>query len=83
MKTHEFEKWLNTARIGDQCTYHTGANLLVSVQMKNPETGEMESVMAKSGASIIAWEAYEKGLVHLAQRRVGPNKFDWIAERHP
>ncbi len=73
----EFGTWLKTARPGSRIEYHRG-HLCVDRAPKlsasdNRTTAELNRL------ALAAMEASEQGLVHLVQRRHGPEDFSYLA----
>lgn len=78
----QFERWLRTSRPGSQFVYHRG-NLMIDredVQLV-PGLGQYVHVYHEPVNYIgkIAWWAYEKGMVLLAQRKLPAGRFEYIA----
>lgn len=71
----EFYAWLGQASPGERLEYHLGflametATLIVSA----PERSRLIALAAA------AHRAYEADLVHLVQRRLGPDRFAYLA----
>ncbi|WP_102108831.1 hypothetical protein [Oceaniglobus roseus] len=77
----EFCIWAGDALPGEQKTYHIG---FLSIDCCQPSTilGATEHARINGLARSARW-AFEMGLVHLVQRRLGPNHFAYIAIARP
>jgi len=63
------DEWVQSARRGERITYHVG-NLFFD-----------RGLPAVRKAAGLAWTLQCRGTVHLVQRRLGYNRFAYIAER--
>jgi hypothetical protein len=73
--------WIGQAAPGDILEYHRGF-LVVDVAPQ----GERLAPEARTELMRVAqraWWAFEKGLVHLVQRRAGPEEFRYLAVARP
>lgn len=68
----EFLGWLGQAEPGDMLTYHRG--LLAADRVHSSELGHLASR---------AFRLAETSLIHLVQRRHGPNDFSYLAIARP
>jgi len=68
----EFLGWLGQAEPGDMLTYHRG--LLAADRVHSSELGHLASR---------AFSLAETSLVHLVQRRHGPDDFSYLAVARP
>lgn len=77
-----FERWLGNSRSGSKFVYHTG-NLAAdreSVALVPQYSGYVHVIHEPfHSLGELAWLAYERRVVTLAQRRVSPTTFDYIA----
>ena len=76
-----FEAWLQTTRPGSLIEYHRG-HLCVDRQQKFDAPDNAPENKARSALNDLATRALraaERGLVHLVQRRHGPEDFSYIA----
>lgn len=77
----EFCAWLGQAAPGDRLEYHRG---LLAV-----DVAEVVSLLPKpdrvrlNGLARIVHRAFELGLVHLVQLRLGPDRFAYLAIARP
>jgi hypothetical protein len=62
---------------GARIVYHVG----MLAQDRGGERGKTEPQRAVNETANIAWNLYEQGKITLCQRRIGPNLFEYIAER--
>jgi hypothetical protein len=72
-----FLGWLGQARPGDVLTYHHGFLALdvgPATSRLSPPARDRLGLTARC-----AWRAAERGLVHLLQRRHGPDAFSYLA----
>ncbi len=74
MTIPEFQKWLAEAKKGAKLTYHIG---FLAYDREYAAAAQKPSI--KLMAEIL--RAFERGLVHLYQRRIGHMQFEYIAER--
>lgn len=73
----EFCAWLAQAERGDRLTYHVGYLAIDRLAVLSPlgdQGGKQLSILADC-----AWRAAESGLCHLVQRRLGPDRFAYVA----
>jgi len=69
--------WIAQASPGDTLEYHRGFLALdASIDGQTPKSDARREL---ARAARIAWRAAEKGVVHLVQRRRGPDDFSYIA----
>lgn len=75
--------WIGQAAAGDVLEYHRGFLALDASPQGKRLAEEDRAELVKVAQR--AWWASEKGLVHLVQRRVGPDEFRYfaIARRKP
>ena len=77
----EFCAWIGQAVPGDRLEYHRGFlgidTTAVISTLPEPERRQL----ADLGQAALG--AFEKGLVHLVQERVGPDRFAYIAVARP
>lgn len=75
----EFDTWLMRAIPGDRFEYHRGFlasdRVLDQVNVKPHE----REILSKTGSYV--WMMHEKGLVTLAQQKIAPNEFSYVAVR--
>jgi hypothetical protein len=77
----EFCVWLSRAEPGDTLEYYRG---LLAAD-REPATGRLskaECLVLREVANF-AWRAANKGLLHLVQRRLGPDRFGYLAIARP
>ncbi len=76
-----FCAWLGQAHPGDALVYHRGVLALdASISSQTPDSDahrELGRVARR------AWWAAEQGLIHLLQRRNGPDDFTYLAIARP
>ena len=73
----QFCAWLGQASPGDAHEYHRGFLALdASIDGQTPKS-DARRELARVGR--ITWRAAEKGLVHLVQRRCGPDDYSYLA----
>ena len=77
----EFCVWIGQASPGDQLEYHTGflsidATTVIS-RLPEPDRRRLVTLAAAARG------AFEASLVHLVQKRLGPNLFAYIAVARP
>jgi hypothetical protein len=74
----EFVNWLGLAGAGEQMVYAVGF-LSVAVHaadlIKHPNAPKLAAVQEA------AWKAYMRGMVHLVQRRLGAERYEYLAVR--
>lgn len=73
----QFCAWIAQASPGDSLEYHRG--LLALDANIDSQTPASDARRELARVARIAWRAAEKGLVHLVQRRNGPDDFSYIA----
>ena len=76
-----FCAWLGQAHPGAQLAYHRG--LLALDASINSQTPKSDARHELSRVARRAWWAAEQGLVHLVQRRNGPDDFTYLAIARP
>lgn len=77
----QFCAWIAQARPGDRLEYHRGMLALdASVHGQSLATGAR---LKLARVARRAWSAAGEGLVHLVQRRNGPDDFTYIAIARP
>ena len=77
----EFCIWLSHAKPGDTLEYYRG---LLAAD-REPVTGRLskaECLVLREIANF-AWRAADKGLLHLVQRRLGSDRFSYLAIARP
>jgi hypothetical protein len=73
--------WIAQASPGDTLEYHRGFLALdASIDGQTPESDARREL---ARVARIAWRAAEQGLVHLVQRRNGPDDFTYLAIARP
>lgn len=72
-----FCAWLGQAHPGAQLVYHRG--LLALDATINSQTPKSDARHELARVARRAWWAAEQGLVHLVQRRNGPDDFSYLA----
>jgi hypothetical protein len=72
----ELESWLATALPRDRVIYATGFLCVACRDADVRKDPNAPKLWALQGA---AWRAYERGKVHLVQKRLGPKRFDYLA----
>ena len=81
MNRDAFRAWLATAPAGARTVYHEGDLLTDREETGDDDASPGADALALRKTADAAMEAAEAGLVHLAQRRLGPGHFEYIAER--
>ena len=76
----EFCAWITQAEPGDAIEYHRGTLALDRLRSMTLSRPECERVDRLAGR---AFAAAERGLVHLVQERLGPDRFAYIAIARP
>ena len=77
----EFYAWIAQAEPGAFLEYHRGfLGIDVTPVISTLPEAEREKLADLGNA---AFDAFEKGLVHLVQERVGPDRFAYIAVARP
>lgn len=72
-----FWAWIAQAGPGAALVYHRGVLALdASIDNQTPKSDARREL---ARVAHIAWRAAEKGLVHLVQRRNGPDDFTYLA----
>ena len=72
-----FCAWLGQAHPNDVLVYHRGMLAMdASIDGQTPKS-DARRELARVGR--ITWRAAEKGLVHLVQRRCGPDDYSYLA----
>lgn len=72
----EFVNWLGVAGAGEQMVYAVGFLSVAAHKAdlnKDPDAPKLEAVQKAT------WKAHERGNVHLVQRRLGPDTFEYRA----
>jgi len=77
----QFCAWLGQASPGDTIEYHRG--LLALDANIDSQTPASDARRELARVARIAWRAAEKGLVHLVQRRCGPDDYSYLAIARP
>ena len=77
LKETAFCAWLGQASPGDALVYHRG--LLALDASINSQTHKSDARHELARVARRAWWAAKQGLVHLVQRRNGPDDFSYIA----
>ena len=76
LSSDQFVNWLGVASPGERIAYAVGF-LIVAVHKadveKHPDAQKLE------GIQWTAWKAHERGAVHLVQRRLGPERYEYLA----
>jgi hypothetical protein len=73
----DFRSWLASARAGDRFAYYFGF-LALGTDLDGrrlPEPACRDALVVARAA----WAAADRGLVHLVQRRLGENRFEYLA----
>lgn len=78
---HWFRRWLADAPAGDRFTYFIGF-LALGIGAEGQWLPEAERKTSLRTAQM-AWIAAERGRVHLLQRRLGENRFEYFAVARP
>lgn len=78
----KFEKWLETSPVGSSIVYYTGhlaadRESVALVPAYNGFVHVLHEPIHTIG--LMAWLAYERGVVTLVQKRADRNAFDYIA----
>ena len=73
--------WIAQAETGDALIYHCG--FLVVDADKSVSTLPTDRRLALRGVADAAFRAAEQGLMHLVQKRMGPDRFAYIAIARP
>ena len=76
-----FCAWVGQAHPGAQLVYHRG--LLALDASINSQTPKSDARHELARVARRAWWAAEQGLVHLVQRRNGPDDFTYLAIARP
>jgi len=76
-----FCAWLGQANPGDRLAYHRG--MLAMDASIDGQTPKSDARRELARVARRAWWAAEKGLVHLVQRRNGPDDFTYTAIVRP
>jgi len=77
----QFCAWVAQASPGDSLEYHRGFLALnANIDSQTPASDARREL---ARVARIAWRAAEKGLVHLVQRRNGPDDFSYLAIARP
>lgn len=77
-----FEAWLDHARPGDRYEYHRGFLMLDREHVLNvPSIGQFAHVYVEPIHDLASavWGAYKRGKVLLAQQKVGPSTYRYLA----
>lgn len=77
LKPGNFSFWLSRAKPGQKLIYHIGN--LAAERHKIIANGQTRVVEPLNSVATEAWEAYQKGYVALAQKRLGENLFQYEA----
>jgi hypothetical protein len=77
VKAHEFRKWVDTSNTGAVITYHTG--FLSVDRVKMVALDSYKPVPEIHDLAMEAIEAFERGKVHLFQRKLSDMKYDYLA----
>ena len=81
LKETAFCAWVGQAHPGAQLVYHRG--LLALDASINSQTPKSDARHELARVARRAWWAAEQGLVHLVQRRNGPDDFTYLAIARP
>ncbi len=73
--------WLSQAAHGDVLEYHRGFLAVDRMPFGNPMAPEAREELARTSAR--AMRLAERGFVHLVQRRLGPDRFSYLAIARP
>jgi hypothetical protein len=80
-KVEDFKTWLRQARAGDAFVYHCG---FLAVGLNHlGEVLDYSERRRLADVAHCAWSAATKGSVHLLQRRVANNRFEYLAVARP
>jgi hypothetical protein len=71
----EFCVWVGQALPGDRIEYHRG---FLALDREDSRSGHPDAAQLRRLADRARWAA-EAGLVHLVQRRLGPDRFAYLA----
>lgn len=81
----EFRLWLTHSRAGERLHYFKGhlahdREGVINMLSASPKhvRFDPQNTMADE-----VYKAYQRGMVHLVQYRLGPNEWDYVAERRP
>jgi hypothetical protein len=78
IEAREFQEWLSAAQPGERCVYAVGA-LAISIaeawHQKHPDAQKLSALQES------AWGAGARGNCYLVQRKLGPAKYQYLAER--
>lgn len=77
----DFCAWLSQAAPGDALQYHCGF-LILDVDPRITSLGNADRLELIQVAARALW-AWDKRLVHLVQRRLGENRFSYLAIARP
>jgi len=77
----EFCSWLSQAAPGDVLEYHRGFLAVDRMPFGNPMAPEAREELGRMSAR--AMLLAEQGLAHLVQRRLGPDRFSYLAIARP
>ena len=77
----DLHAWIAQAEAGDALIYHRG--FLVVDADKSVSTLPTDRRLAVRGVADAAFRAAEQDLVHLVQKRLGPDRFAYLAVARP
>jgi len=77
----EFCSWLSQAASGDVLEYHRGFLAADRMPFGNPMVPETREELVRTSACVM--RLAERGFVHLVQRRLGADRFSYLAIARP
>jgi hypothetical protein len=73
---NEFVKWLGLASPGERIVYAVG---FLSIAAHKADIGKDPAGPKLNAVQAAAWKAHERGQVHLVQRRLGAERYEYFA----
>lgn len=77
----ELSAWVAQAEPGDALEYHVGFLVLDRSTNGQSMTHERRISLAKTSTRVL--QLAEQGFIHLVQRRIGPDRFSYLAIARP
>lgn len=81
-KIEEFEDWISNARTGQVYTYHVGYLAIDRGTIINCPNSDRTLVIPNGdidGLATLALEGFERGKLHLFQRKIHDREYEYIA----
>jgi hypothetical protein len=72
----QFMNWLGLASSGERIVYAVG---FLSVAAHKADVEKDPGAPKLNAVQAAAWKAYERSRVHLFQRRLGPERYEYLA----